>query len=202
MCEIFVLFDGYSRQINNKIMEANCTCTLIKAQKNIIVDTMTAWDRSRLEDALLRHGILPSNIHYVVCTHSHADHIGNNNLFTNAEHIVGYSVQQKTSFYDKQIEQGVRVTATPGHTHEDVTVLVENDSVKYALTGDLFEKEEDITNPALWQNLGTLQLRKVQALTRLRILKYADWIIPGHGAMFKKTSVQVAFLEKQILETT
>lgn len=56
---------------------------------------------------LARHDIRPADINYVVCTHSHADHIGNNNLFTNAEHIVGLSVQRGTIFYeDPRISNG------------------------------------------------------------------------------------------------
>jgi glyoxylase-like metal-dependent hydrolase (beta-lactamase superfamily II) len=51
--------------------------------------------------ALAQHNIEPAQIDYVVCTHSHADHIGNNNLFTNAEHIVGRSVQRGTIFCEK-----------------------------------------------------------------------------------------------------
>lgn len=56
---------------------------------------------------LAQHNIRTSDINYVVCTHSHADHIGNNNLFTNAEHIVGLSVQRGTIFYeDPRISNG------------------------------------------------------------------------------------------------
>lgn len=48
MCEVIVLFNGYSKQIDDITMEANCTCTLIKGPKTIIVDTMTAWDKDKL----------------------------------------------------------------------------------------------------------------------------------------------------------
>lgn len=47
MCEVIVLFDGYSKYVDD-VMEANCSCTLIKGPKTIIVDTMTAWDKDRL----------------------------------------------------------------------------------------------------------------------------------------------------------
>lgn len=50
MCEIFVLFEGYSTQIDDVTMDANCSCTLIKGpnNKNVIVDTMTAWDKQAI----------------------------------------------------------------------------------------------------------------------------------------------------------
>ncbi|RLU20836.1 hypothetical protein DMN91_007450 [Ooceraea biroi] len=129
MCEVTVLFDGYSKKFDDGTMDANCTCTLIKGLKLIIVDTMTAWDRERIIEALTQQNIEPANIDYVVCTHSHADHIGNNNLFTNAEHIVdGY-----------ELCPGVKVVASAGHTPEDVTVLVDTtkdgEKTRFAITG-------------------------------------------------------------------
>lgn len=42
-----VLYDGYSRMEKGS-MRANCTCTLIKGPNNMIIDTMTAWDRDKI----------------------------------------------------------------------------------------------------------------------------------------------------------
>ncbi len=42
--EVCVLSEGYSYFDNDSVMTANCTCTLIKGPKNVIVDTMTPWD--------------------------------------------------------------------------------------------------------------------------------------------------------------
>lgn len=106
MCEVIVLFEGYSNKLHDKTMDANCTCTLIKGPKKVIVDTMTAWDRERLLEALAQHNVEPTDIDYVVCTHGHPDHTGNNNLFTNAEHIVGLSVQRGTKFFEKNLSNG------------------------------------------------------------------------------------------------
>ena len=39
-----------------------------------------------------QHGLKPEQISFVVCSHGHIDHVGNNNLFTNAIHIVCYDV--------------------------------------------------------------------------------------------------------------
>jgi len=45
--EVHVLYDGYSK-MTDEGMVANCTCTLIKGPKLIIVDTMTPWDKEKI----------------------------------------------------------------------------------------------------------------------------------------------------------
>ncbi|XP_076281974.1 metallo-beta-lactamase domain-containing protein 1 [Lasioglossum baleicum] len=200
MCEVHVLYDGYSTKLEDGATKANCSCTLIKASKNVIVDTMTAWDKNKIIQALNKHNITPDEIDYVVCTHGHADHIGNNNLFLNAEHMIGTCVHRGEIFFETKFENdsayaicpSVIVIATPGHTAEDVTVLarsnVSGKSTCFAITGDLFEKEEDILNPSIWKDLGTVKLQKIQSQWRSYVINTADFIIPGHGPMFRVTS--------------
>ncbi|XP_031831029.1 metallo-beta-lactamase domain-containing protein 1 [Nomia melanderi] len=208
MCEVIVLFNGYSLRLENGTMKANCSCTLIKASKNIIVDTMTAWDREKIIEALKQHNITPDKIDYVVCTHSHADHIGNNNLFLNAEHIIGTCIHRGEIFLEKNLKDeayeicpGVKIIATPGHTAEDVTVLVQSTtsgkSVWFAITGDLFEKEEDILIPSIWKELGTVELQRDQSHWRSYIINFADFIIPGHGPMFSVTNDMRKIIKNQ-----
>lgn len=48
MYNIIVMYDGYSNVINKDEISANCSCTLIKGEKNIIVDTMTSWDSEKI----------------------------------------------------------------------------------------------------------------------------------------------------------
>lgn len=48
MCDIIVLYDGYSIQKNTEEMVANCSCTLINGENNIIIDTMTPWDTEKV----------------------------------------------------------------------------------------------------------------------------------------------------------
>nr|XP_003706977.1 PREDICTED: metallo-beta-lactamase domain-containing protein 1 [Megachile rotundata] len=206
MCQVIVLFSGYSEKLENNVMKANCSCTLIKATKNIIVDTMTAWDRDKILQALSQHDMKPDDIDYVVCTHSHADHIGNNNLFLNAEHIVGTCVHRGEMFLDKNLQEEeyqicpeVKVVATPGHTSEDVTVLVKTKTTCYAITGDLFEKEEDILDPSIWKELGTTELQKTQSQMRCYIANIADFIIPGHGPMFSVTDDIRKIIKDQVI---
>lgn len=48
--EVYVLENGYSRVQEDGNMIANCTCTLLKGKHNIIVDTMTPWDKQKIID--------------------------------------------------------------------------------------------------------------------------------------------------------
>ncbi|XP_044578095.1 metallo-beta-lactamase domain-containing protein 1 isoform X2 [Cotesia glomerata] len=193
MYQVIVLFNGYSKQLEDGKSEANCSCTLIKGQEiNIIVDTMTAWDRDKILTALRSHNVKPEEINYVVCTHSHADHIG-----------------------EYQLNEDLKIIATPGHTSEDITLLIKNcriintdvndvdgsqalQTYCVAIVGDLFEKEADIADPEIWKSVGKKELEKTQAKNRLMIIKSADYIVPGHGPMFKVTEDMIRQLESQL----
>jgi glyoxylase-like metal-dependent hydrolase (beta-lactamase superfamily II) len=55
---------------------------------------------------LCHHGVQCSDVDYVVCSHGHSDHTGNNNLFLNAKHIVGFSVSYKDLYFIHPFETG------------------------------------------------------------------------------------------------
>ena len=189
---ISVLFDGYSRiDASKNIMHANCTCTLIKSKGlNVIVDSMTPWDKEKLVEALAKdHKIEPSEINYVVSTHGHSDHLGNNNLFLNAVHIVGQSVSKHDEYYLDAFKDGsfvitdeVQVFTTPGHTLDSVSVKVCTPNGIVVVAGDLFECQQDLNDEAIWKNAGSEDVEKQKA-NRKMCLEMADFIIPGHGKM-------------------
>ena len=57
--EVHILADGYSKVDSEGFMLANCSCTLIKGSKCVIVDTMTPWDREVILAGLAKHGLMP-----------------------------------------------------------------------------------------------------------------------------------------------
>ena len=190
--EVIVLFEGYSRIDKDKnIMKANCTCTLIKSKGlNIIVDTLTPWHKDRLMEKLRDLKIDMGEVHFVICTHGHSDHIGNNNLFLQATHIVGQSVNKLDEYDLNAFENGpyvinehVKVVATPGHTLDSVSVEVQASDGLYIVAGDLFEKYEDLKDDSIWLEAGSENPEK-QKYHRSQALSKADFIIPGHGPMF------------------
>ncbi|KAI9553573.1 hypothetical protein GHT06_021491 [Daphnia sinensis] len=196
-----VLFSGYSSAINEKedenlpYIHANCSCVLVTGSTNLIVDTMTPWDADRILNALNSNGLSPEDINYVVSTHGHSDHTGNNNLFLKAKHVVGFSISVKDQYFlhpfDRDIpfdiSEGIQVIPTPGHTADDVSVIVNTENLgTVVIAGDIFEREEDIENPEVWRACGSINPAQ-QENSRAIIAKLADYIVPGHGPMFKVT---------------
>lgn len=141
-----------------------------------------------------------------MCTHGHSDHIGCNFLFLKArKHIVGQSISNRTEYRvhdfaagDYELDEGIRVTATPGHTLDSVSVIVGDTNLgrTVAICGDLFEKAEDCRNEKIWIDAGS-ESEGQQREQRHRIGQMADVIVPGHGEAFKVTAEISSLLEEQ-----
>lgn len=52
----------------------------------------------------------------------------------------------------------------------------------------MFEREEDIADPTLWKYVAGSENSKSQEKHRNQVLLLADYIVPGHGPMFKVTT--------------
>lgn len=101
-----------------------------------------------------------------------------------------------------ELTPDIRVVATPGHTLSCISVVVANTNLGngVAIVGDLFEKMEDIDDPALWIDVGS-EDKHLQMENRLKISETADWIIPGHGEPFQVTHEIKEKLRSQLKNT-
>ncbi|MEM7813471.1 MAG: MBL fold metallo-hydrolase [Candidatus Aenigmatarchaeota archaeon] len=191
MYAVKVLKPGYSKWLGPNRQQADGTVSLVKGDRNIIVDTGSPWDRDFIVEALRNEGLSPEDINYVVCTHGHSDHIGNLNLFRNAIHIVSYDIAEKdvytfhpfASGIPFKIDLEVQVIPTPGHGSEDISVIVRTKDGIVAIVGDLFESIDDLGNDEIWKAFSKFPEKQRQS--REFILKVADFIVPGHGHMFR-----------------
>ncbi|KAH8240813.1 hypothetical protein KR026_005798 [Drosophila bipectinata] len=205
--QVIVLQDGYSYQDdeNESHMRANCTSTLIRCRDgtNVIVDTMTAWDGEHLQTLLHGQGLEAKDIHVVVCTHGHSDHIGCNYLFQTAKmHLVGACASYRDLYMDHfggsdetedlamDSNKEVLVRKTPGHTLSCVSVIVNNSQLggKVGITGDLFERQEDIDDDGIWRDAGSEDPKR-QEEERWKMAEICDFIVPGHGPIFPVNAI-------------
>ena len=73
---------------------------------------------------------------------------------------------------------------TPGHTLDSVSLQVLTEQGVVVVAGDTFEKQEDLKDESIWVDAGSQDSSK-QTESRKRILAIADFVVPGHGAMFR-----------------
>lgn len=221
--KIDVIAAGYAYMLNSPdqaqegtdiFMKATGSCCLVQSGgTRVLFDTMGPWERDLLLERLSKLKIHQNDIDYLVCSHSHPDHIGNINLFTNArKHFIGTSVYSQ-DVYDLncfnpigsykyktkrnvevdvlkhkgyQLEKNLTIEPTKGHTMECITLLVENcdNYGLVGLVGDLYERQEDIDDESIWLLAGS-QDPDLQRANRAQIFNRVDYILPGHGPIFK-----------------
>lgn len=188
---VTVLIQGYSYTDHEGQYRATGTSSIVTGPINVVVDTGGPWDKEKLLRKLEDLKISPEDIQFVVCTHGHSDHVGNLNLFLNATHIVGFDINHKDRYFEHCFKGGevynlyndkIVVIPTPGHMHNDVSVIVKD--VQHlgtvAICGDLFECEDDAK---AWKDIS--EWPEEQLKNRQKVQQIADYIIPGHGPMFK-----------------
>ncbi|MBU3964900.1 MBL fold metallo-hydrolase [Patescibacteria group bacterium] len=182
--EVKIIKPGYFKWIGKNRCKTGSNVILIRdSGKNILVDTGSQGEDKKIIVALKKEKLKPENIDIVIITHPHADHIGNNFLFKNALFVDSLGEFRGDKFLlakaERRITENVSITKTPGHALEDISIIAKNTKKgTIAVIGDLFWKAGD-NKLIVFESPGKLKQ------SRKKILKIADWIIPGHGKMFK-----------------
>jgi len=191
MNEVVVLIPGYSNWSGPGKQNASGTVTLVRGSKNVIVDTGIPAQKNEIVRQLKEVGIKPADVDCVVNSHGHSDHIGNNNLFPKATFLLGTDVSRGDEYtvHDFHtgafhIGPGISVIATPGHTDHDLSVVVETSKGAIVIVGDLFEHENDWSRES-WKAWS--KCKDDQQKSRQQVLRIADFIVPGHGNLFRVT---------------
>jgi N-acyl homoserine lactone hydrolase len=184
---VVVLKSGSLLREETEVRDARSSVTLIDAgKKRIIVDTGQLGEEGVIADALAARGLSPDDIDFVVNTHLHLDHCGCNLLFRKS--VFYADKKENPPAYFRHAEDGcelvpgVRFLSTPGHTEGSLSVVAESDGKRYVMAGDAIptiENYETMTPPAV--NID----ERLAKESMKRILKVADCVVPGHGAMFE-----------------
>lgn len=190
MNKVKVLIQGYAKEIENGWLASSTTTFVQSNGKNIVVDP--GCNRKRLLEELAKNNLKPADINFVLLTHSHGDHALLAGIFENAKVITPAEIY----YNDNQVEPenkilgtNLEIIQTPGHSPEHCSLVVPTEEGTYIVAGDVFwwtddeeqkieiEKEDDV-HPDEVNMPKLIESRK-------KILEIADYIIPGHGKIFK-----------------
>ncbi len=191
MARVTILLEGY---VKNDGENVQSTISLVQdGETNIVIDPGMAKDFNDVIRSLSKVDIKPEDIGYVFLTHHHPDHTINTAKFPKAKVIDYNSIYEGDIWLDTggeyQLTPNVRIVPTPGHTKEDATLFVTN------VTNVENNKDVTVAICHLWwfegkQHDPLAEDYKELLSSRIKILKVANYIVPGHGAIFKNNKIQ------------
>lgn len=207
MATIDVLLDGWN--IRSDVGSVGwCSVVLITGRKQILVDAGHVGRRTALLQALQQRGLTPEDIDITVMTHAHWDHSQNYDLFYHAPALIHrrelkYAhkphpndwatpkwsgamidhhphIQEVDEGYE--IEPGIRIIHTPGHSPGSMAVLVETDQGLCAVSGDVIHYGEvaltRVSPIIFWSEKDSRKSIE-------RVTEAAELIYPGHDRPFR-----------------
>jgi glyoxylase-like metal-dependent hydrolase (beta-lactamase superfamily II) len=172
-----VLFTGYA---DDRVAG---TVSLIRDGDRVIIhDPGMVPSRSAILDPLASLGVSPEQVTDVVLSHHHPDHTVNVGLFGEVPVHDFQAVYTRDNWQSREADgvdltSSVRLLATPGHTPQDMTVLVGTRDGVVALTHLWWSGEGPAEDPFASD-------RHLLRSQRERVLALADLVIPGHGPGF------------------
>ncbi|HEY8446749.1 MAG TPA: MBL fold metallo-hydrolase [Thermomicrobiales bacterium] len=186
------------------------TTVLIRGERTIVVDPGNhhVGFYGSLALALKRFGLTPADVDLVIATHSHHDHMASAGLFPGKELIIGAGeieyltagsseeeVQARLRKFSRVTEvpaggeleicQGVTAVATPGHTPGHISVLVETESDRVVVAGDVTMTRSEYEERKFSHWYTPDQLAQLNAsLDRLQAWG-PTLVLPGHDRAFR-----------------
>ncbi len=190
--KVYILVEGYAHPGPKGSYIASPSAVLIKTKnKKILVDPGS--NKEKLFKGLKKLNLKPSDLSFIYLSHYHVDHILNVKYFPNLDVYDGTTIwkDDKEYFYKDNIPgTNIEILPTPGHSTEHSSLLVKTKDGIVCVAADVFwwedgKQKSDTTKDLL--NLKDPFMTDNKALLRSRklILEKSDWIIPGHGKMFK-----------------
>ena len=183
MAEVKILVKGYTSADSEGGEESTCSTVTLVKDKDIVmvVDPGVLKDQKILVDALEKEGLSIDDVNIVCITHSHPDHHRNVGMFPKAKMLEYWGLWDRDTVVDwkEQFTDDIRIIKTPGHSYDSITLLVKTEKGTIAICGDVFWKEDAPKDDPYASDKEKLKE------SRKKILELADYIIPGHGDIFK-----------------
>ena len=182
MAEVKILIEGYTTAETGEEEKTCPTITLVKDKDMVmVVDPGVLEDQNMLIEKLKEENLTINDVNVVCITHSHMDHYRNIGMFPKANSLDYWGLWDRDTVDDwnSQFTDDIKIIKTPGHSYDGITLLVKTNKGTIAICGDVFWKENLPENDPYASDKEKLKE------SRKKVLKIADYIIPGHGDMFK-----------------
>ncbi|MBL7160532.1 MAG: MBL fold metallo-hydrolase [Candidatus Aenigmarchaeota archaeon] len=191
MSEVKVLVEGYAREVKRGWLASSSVALIKSNSKTIITDP--GCNRKMLLEALSKENIQAKDVDFVFLSHGHADHALLAGIFENANFVTFEDLMYEKDLqleYNKNIMgPDTEVIKTPGHSPEHCSLVVKTKKSIVVVAGDVFwwaEGEDQKVNIEKEDDAHPKELDMEKLIeSRKKLLGIADWIIPGHGKMFK-----------------
>jgi len=163
------------------------SCTLIRdADRVIVVDPGMAESARSILDPLAALGVGVDDVTDVVLGHHHPDHTIHAGHFPSAAIHDHWAIYRGTDWEDSECDgrvlaPSVILARTPGHTAEDLAVVVGTPDGIVVCTHSFFNAETTVDDE-------TPDDPDALHASRAAILEVAALIIPGHGPAFTPTA--------------
>ena len=192
MNKVKILVEGYAHPNSDGTYSASPTTTLVESNSKKFVADPGA-NPEKLLSALKENNISESDLSFIYLSHYHPDHFLNIRRFPNLDIYDGemcWRGDVEIFHQGKLPGVDVEIIKTPGHSPEDASLLVKTEEGIVCICPDVFwwedGKQKTDSREALL-NLEDPFATDKDALLKSRelVLEKADFIIPGHGKMFK-----------------
>jgi glyoxylase-like metal-dependent hydrolase (beta-lactamase superfamily II) len=163
------------------------SCTLIRdGDRVIVVDPGMAESARSILDPLAALGVGVEDVTEVVLGHHHPDHTIHAGHFPNAAIHDHWAIYRGTDWEDSECEgrvlaPSVILARTPGHTAEDLAVVVGTPDGIVVCSHSFFNAQTTVEDE-------TPDDADALHASRMAILEVASRIIPGHGPAFTPTA--------------
>lgn len=192
MATVKILIEGYAKKLSNGWVASSTVCLVTSGSKKIITDP--GCNRAKLLDALRKEKLSTGDIDYVFLSHQHPDHTLLAGIFENAKFVTYdsnliYNNDSLTEFHPHSLGNYIEILQTPGHVLEHISLLVDTNEGRVAIAGDTIWWLDDEEQKFKINQYDHFQAKgmNMEALieSRKKLIAAADYIIPGHGRMFK-----------------
>ncbi len=216
MVTVETLLQGYSVSTSEGSI-GYCAVTLLRGERTTLVDVGHVGRRSLLLERLRVAGLTPADIDRVVLTHAHWDHCLNIDCFPNAEVLLHEDELEYTRAPHPEdwatpvwtadvlgrarvtavrdgdeLEPGVRVLATPGHSPGSMSLLVDTPDGPAGLVGDALPSR--VAAGYLAPRLIFWDEESARRSAR-RIVETCRTIYPGHDRPFRQEGGGFRYIE-------